>query len=221
MVINSGSLLVLKVEIDDMKIKRKNLKAYSLLELLVTLVVFAVLMTMITQVLLLSIESGRKISVRSKVRGDLSELVTMMRRDFRNAGKIDEDHCGESIFYTNPINGQEIIKSTNPTDACFFSVLGTNYAWIYGDNNQSLCPNGSICKLKEDINNNYQLFYQSSDVLFFDPGTTRFELQIFPKTNDHTTQGIFLASLSANTPPGSKLDVTTQYRQISVFTRNF
>lgn len=218
MVINSGSPLVLKVDIDDMKIKRKNLKAYSLLELLVTLVVFAVLMTMITQVLLLSIESGRKISVRSKVRGDLSELVTMMRRDFRNTGKIDEGNCGESISYINPVNGQEVTKST---DACFFSISGTNYAWVYGENNQPFCPNGSICKLKEDINNNYQLFYQSSDILFFDPETTRFELQVFPQTNNNITQGIFLASLSANTPPGSKLDVTTQYRQISVFTRNF
>lgn len=218
MVISFGNRSVLGVEIINMKIKKKNLKAYSLLELLVTLVVFAVLMTMITQVLLLSVESGRKISVRSKVRGDLSELATMMRRDFRNAGKIDEGNCGGSISYINPVNGQEVTKST---DACFFSISGANYAWVYGENNQPLCPNGSICKLKEDINNNYQLFYQSSEILFFDPGTTRFELQIFPKTNEHVTQGIFLASLSANTPPGSKLDVTTQYRQISVFTRNF
>jgi len=202
-----------------MEIKKKNLQAYSLLELLVTLVVFAILMTMIVQVLLLSIESGRKISARSKVRGDLSEVAVMMRRDFRNAGKIDEGSCGEAVNYINPGNGQPVV---NGVDACFFNIAGTNYAWVYGENSaQPLCPEGKICKLRQDSDSNYELFYQTSDILFFDPDITRFELQVYHQENENITQGVFLASLSVNVPPGSKLDVSTQYRQVSVFTRNF
>lgn len=202
-----------------MKTNKKNLQAYSLLELLVTLVVFAILMTMIVQVLLLSIESGRKIAVRSKVRGDLSEVAVMIRRDFRNTGKIDETNCSEFVTYANPGNGQAVVVDSS---ACFFNIAGTNYAWVYGKNSlQPLCPEGKICKLRQDVDNNYQLFYQSSDILFFDPASTRFELDVHHQDNENITQGIFLASLTANVPPGSKLDVSTQYRQVSVFTRNF
>lgn len=201
-----------------MKLNKKNLQAYSLLELLVTLVVFAILMTMIVQVLLLSIESGRKIAVRSKVRGDLSEVAVMIRRDLRNTGKIDEANCGDSVTFTNP-NGQPVVINSS---ACFFNIAGINYAWIYGKNSaQPLCPEGKICKLRQNAGNNYELFYQTSDILFFDSEATRFELQVYPQDDENETQGIFLANLAVSTPPDTRFDVETQYRQISVFTRNF
>lgn len=201
-----------------MNTEGNNLKGYSLLELLVTLVVFAILITMIVQVLLLSIESGRKISARSKVRGDLSEVAVMMRRDIRNAGKIDEVNCGESISYTTS-SGQSIVRDSS---ACFFNIAGTDYAWVHGkDSTQPLCAEGKMCKLRRGADGNYRLFYQSSDILFFDPSSTRFELEFIVREDDSITQGIFLALLSAGPPPDSHLDVVKQYRQISVFTRNF
>lgn len=202
-----------------MKTENKNLKGYSLLELLVTLVVFAILMTMIVQVLLLSIESGRKVAARSKVRGDLSEVAVMIRRDIRNAGKIDETNCGQMVTYST-LSGQNVV---NNSSACFFNIAGTDYAWVYGiDSAQPLCPEGKMCKLREAADGSYQLFYQSSDILSLDPSSTRFELDVRLQEDDSITQGIFLALLAAKPSAESNLnEVEVQYRQISVFTRNF
>ncbi len=185
---------------------RKNIEAYSLLEMLVTLVVFAILLTMIINVLLISIEAGRKISSRSRVRGDLSEISVMIRRDFRNASKIDTSNCGLNVgLFSN--------KS-----ACVFNLGGTNYAWVQGDGTNN-CPAFKVCKMKESSPGIYELFYQSSEVLEFQDGT-RFELQIYDE-NESTTQGILLATLLASPPISSNLDVPLQVRQVNVFARNF
>ena len=196
-------------------INKKNVKGYTLLEMLVTLVVFAILMTMIVQVLLISIESGRKISGRSKVRGDLSEVAVMMRRDFRNAGKIDSTKCGDAIYHFDTSG----IPVFSGLPACFFSLSGSNYAWVYGDD--SVCPKDKICKLKQSTSSGeYELYYQSSDILQFDRTKTSFEVNI-TQENESISQGIVLVSLTVNALESMKLDVATQYRQVTVFTRNF
>lgn len=197
------------------KCKIKNIKAYSLLEMLITLVVFAVLMTMIVQVLILSIESGRQIAGRSKVRGDLSEIAVMIRRDFRNASRINDTQCGNSVILDNP-DGTNVIDGTT---ACVFNFSGSNYAWVYGHPGK-ICPENKICKLKQNSSNFYELYYQSSDILKFDPLGTRFELTLYKQT-DSITQGIILVSLKADVSDDVMIDVATQYRQVSVFTRNF
>ena len=193
----------------------KNIKAYSLLEMLITLVVFAILMTMIVQVLILSIESGRQIAGRSKVRGDLSEIAVMIRRDFRNASRINDAQCGENVTFQNP-DGTNVVDGTT---ACVFNLSGVNYAWVYGYPGK-LCPENKICKLKQNASNTYELYYQSSDILKFDTVGTRFELTLYQQT-DTTTQGIVLVTLMANVSDNVKIDVATQYRQVGVFTRNF
>lgn len=200
-----------------MEHKQKNLKAYSLLEMLVTLVVFAVLMTMIVQVLILSIESGRQIAGRSKIRGDLSEVAVMIRRDIRNASKIDDTLCGQGILYTNPDGTRAVSNSS----ACFFNLAGNNFAWVYGNAEPgTLCPEFKMCKLKQNPSGVYEIYYQSSDILKFESTGTRFELTLYQQ-QDTTTQGIVLASLMANVSDDVTLDVSTQYRQVTVFTRNF
>jgi prepilin-type N-terminal cleavage/methylation domain-containing protein len=186
--------------------KSKRLKAYSLLEMLVTLAVFAVLLTMIINVLLLSIEAGRKIASRSRVRGDLSEISVMIRRDFRNASKIDSSNCGPSVGI---FSGKS---------ACIFNLSGVNYAWVQGDGTNG-CPAWKICKMKESAPGIYSLFYQSSEILEFQDGT-KFEVQIYNE-NESTTQGILLATLLAVPPLDSNLDVPLQIRQVNVFARNF
>lgn len=198
--------------------KTKNIKAYSLLEMLVTLVIFAILMTMIVQVLLLSIESGRKIAARSKVRGDLSEVALMIRRDFRNAGKIDATKCGETVTFSNP-DGTMV---ANSLPACFFNISGNNYAWIFGEDPaaSAICPNKKLCKLKQNASGNYELYYQTSNILVFDMPSNRFELEVY-QDDENTTQGILLSSLAVNAPANLRNDVATQYRQVTIFTRNF
>lgn len=186
--------------------KKSNLGAYSLLEMLVTLAVFAILLTMIINVLLISIEAGRKIASRSRVRGDLSEISVMIRRDFRNASKIDRNNCGVSV-------GLFSGKS-----ACVFNLSGINYAWVQGDGTNG-CPALKVCKMKESTPGMYTLFYQSSEILEFQNGT-RFEVEIYDE-NESTTQGMLLATLLATPPISSNLDVPLQIRQVNVFARNF
>lgn len=186
--------------------KKSNLAAYSLLEMLITLAVFAILLTMIINVLLISIEAGRKISSRSRVRGDLSEVSVMIRRDFRNATKIDSSNCGLSV-------GLFLGKS-----ACVFSLSGINYAWVQG-NDTNGCPTSKLCKMKESSPGIYELFYQSSDILEFQ-NDTKFELEVYSE-NESVTQGILLATLFAVPPVASNLDVPLQVRQVNVFARNF
>ena len=196
------------------------MKAYSLLEMLVTLVVFAVLMTMIVQVLILSIESGRQIAGRSKVRGDLSEVAVMIRRDFRNASKIDDTLCGQGISFLNP-DGTNAVSNSS---ACFFNLAGNNFAWVYGNAAASTpCPEFKLCKLKQNPAGVYEIYYQTSDILKFESTGTRFELTLYPlnQQRDTITQGIVLASLMANVSDDVRLEVSTQYRQVTVFTRNF
>lgn len=200
---------------------KKNLKAYSLLELLVTIAIFAILVAMITQVLVLSVNTGRKIAIHSKVKGDLSEIAVMIRRDFRNVGKINESKCsnatGDRITLSNA--GTEISFDS----ACFFNVAGINYAWVFNAGGSNpLCPEGKICKLKRNNGGDYELFYQTPDSIKFNPAT-RFELSTSnsPQSDNKSTRGLFLASLSADVSKEYHLDLPTQYKQVIVFTRNF
>ena len=189
----------------------KNKKGYSLLEMLVTLVVFAVLVTMIVQVLLISIESSRKIAVRSKLRGDLSEIAVMMRRDFRNASKIDTANCIASTGSFN-FNGQ------NYNSGCVFDLQSSTYAWIIGSSSNT-CATGKICKFIQTAGG-YDLFYESSELLDIDGNRSRIEFQEF--ADDVTgSRGIVLSTLVADPTASKNIGVPTQVRQISVFTRNF
>lgn len=200
-----------------MKNTNKNINAYSLLEMLITLVVFAVLMTMIIQVLILGIESGRQIAARSKVRGDLSEISIMIRRDFRNSSKIIDSFCGDNINLNN-IDGTRVVSGTS---ACFYNLSGINYAWVQGDTG-NICPENKLCKFKQNITGDYELFYQSSDILKFNPNLTKFEINLINSgSTNEPTQGVILASLVADISDDVDVEVATQYRQVSVFTRNF
>lgn len=185
--------------------KNNNLYGYSLLEMLVTLVVFAVLLTMIVQVLVLSIDSGRKIALRSRIRGDLSSTAVMIRRDFRNSTKIDETKCSSSV------------ADFNNQPACVFTLAGTNFVWVLGDDVNG-CVQGRLCKLKNN-GVDYELYFESPETLVFDSTVTNFELEVY-EVNDVETQGLLLATLQADAS-NPDAEVPTQIRQVAVFTRNF
>lgn len=186
-------------------LKVKNVYGYSLLEMLVTLVVFAVLLTMIIQVLLLSVDSGRKIALRSKIRGDLSTTAVMIRRDFRNATAIDETKCGPSVA---EFDGQT---------ACIYTLAGNSYAWAFGNDNNG-CTKDRICKFKYD-GLTYNIFYETPESLVFDENITKFELEVY-QVSKSETQGLLLATLQAS-PEDENAEIPSQVRQVTVFTRNF
>lgn len=77
------------------KMIKKKHKAFSLLEMLVTMAIFAILIVMLLNSLLLNIRLSTKINIRSTVRSNIDELVTQIERDIRNADYIDPSTCGE------------------------------------------------------------------------------------------------------------------------------
>jgi len=84
------------------KIKKvnKNLRAYSLLEMLISLAIVAIVMMMMTNTLVITIEISRKSFARSIVREEQNNLLTKIEKDIRNAryvsgctGENDQARC--------------------------------------------------------------------------------------------------------------------------------
>jgi prepilin-type N-terminal cleavage/methylation domain-containing protein len=84
----------------------KKYKAYSLIEVLVTLGVIAILMVMLFNVILIALRSNTKIAARSFVREQVTTLLSQMSREIRNAEVIVEC-AGIGCDYT--LNGKDII----------------------------------------------------------------------------------------------------------------
>ncbi len=72
-----------------MKIFRKKIKAYSLLEILITLAIVTIIMVMLTNVLFLTLDIARKSFARSFVREEQNNLVTKIEKDIRNARFVE------------------------------------------------------------------------------------------------------------------------------------
>lgn len=97
------------------KMIKKKYKAFSILEMLVTMAIFAILIVMLLNSLLLNIKLSTKINIRSTVRSNIDELVTQIERDIRNADSIDPKTCRGN--------------------SCIINIEGVNYVWekIDGD----------------------------------------------------------------------------------------
>lgn len=80
-----------------------------MVEMLVTMAIFAILSVMLLNSLLLNVRLSTKINVRARVRSDLNEIVTQIERDIRNAQEITE--CGPPNVATvcnMVVNGQTV-----------------------------------------------------------------------------------------------------------------
>lgn len=66
-----------------------NKKAYSLLEVVVSLAIIAVMMVMLTNILIISLSVAAKTAARSNVREETSNILANIKRDVRNAELIN------------------------------------------------------------------------------------------------------------------------------------
>lgn len=178
----------------------RKLKGVSLLETVITISIFGLLMAMLMQTLLLNIQISRRITERSRVREELSELIGLIQRDMRNASVIDADLCGLVELDNEP--------TREPESGCVMSHVGT-FMWVYGHNS---CPSAAICKIDSSSG---EILYSSADIITIDE--VSFELQTF---DDEGSKGVLLITLYAS-PTNANWDVAQQVRQISVATRNF
>jgi type II secretory pathway pseudopilin PulG len=72
--------------------KGKTKKAYSLIEVVISLGILGIIMTMLFSVLILSLQITFKILARSVVREEVSNITSLIARDIRNADDITD--CG-------------------------------------------------------------------------------------------------------------------------------
>ncbi len=85
--------------------KIKDKKAYSLMELLVSMAIFGMLMIMLTQILFSSLKISQENYLRSVYRESLSEVFDFMKRDIRNANVIVD--CQADVCHIS--HTQEVI----------------------------------------------------------------------------------------------------------------
>jgi hypothetical protein len=128
-------------------------KAYSLLEVVVSLGVIGVIMTMLFSILILSLQITFRILARSSVREEIANVSGLLARDIRNADFLNE--CGGPSFQ----------------NSCELIVNGVKYKW-------SLCGE-RICKDEISDSGSTNVFTSSEnigfnefilDIGFSDPG---------------------------------------------------
>lgn len=189
--------------IDIMLKKLKTrMKALSLVETVFTLAIFAILLVMLSEVLVLNIRASNMIKFRSSIRDELSELTSLIQRDIRNAGFIDIANCDDDIDIDSDINNES---------ACRISHR-QNFYWVF-DQGGELCPENKLCKINTDLSG--EVYFQTAEILSID--SINFEVSNSNIAGDEVTVLITIVASATN----ENWDIDNQIRQISVATRNF
>ena len=74
-------------------VRNKKLKSFSLIETVATIMIYAAMLLMITNVVLVNARLSEQLKMRTRIRSELSQVMTLIRRDVRNASTIDYDNC--------------------------------------------------------------------------------------------------------------------------------
>lgn len=94
--------------------KGKNFKALSIVEMLVTMAIFAILSVMLLQSLFLNIRLSTQINIRARIRSEMDQLQTLIERDIRNADEIKIAECYD-YYCKMKINGNYVRWQLHPT----------------------------------------------------------------------------------------------------------
>ncbi|MDQ6985161.1 MAG: prepilin-type N-terminal cleavage/methylation domain-containing protein [Candidatus Dojkabacteria bacterium] len=175
---------------------KKNKKGFSLIEVIVSLTVIALVLTLFFNIFILSSNITFKTLARSKVRESLSDLTSLISRDIRNSEYIVE--CG-----LNSIEGSE---------SCEFVVGGTQYLW-------HRCEEYSYCKEeKDDATGNYNTIFETDGDIVIDK--VKFEKGFSSENGTTSSQNNVLFTVIGS-HFNTNLEVTNLIQQISISTRNY
>ncbi|MEO6728542.1 MAG: type II secretion system protein [Candidatus Dojkabacteria bacterium] len=148
----------------------KNLRAYSLVEIIVSLGIMGVVMTMLFSVLILSLQITFKILARSVVREEISNVSSQISRDIRNADNLT--NCG--------VGGSS-------TSTCEFILNGDKFQWTKcGDR---------MCKDQILSSGNLNIYTSTSNIKFT---TVSFDFGFSDSTNK-ARQNILLTLVGSHT----------------------
>ncbi|MEI7578762.1 MAG: prepilin-type N-terminal cleavage/methylation domain-containing protein [bacterium] len=209
--------------------KHKKITAFSLVETLVTLAIFSILVAMLSDVLVLNIRVSRKITARTIIREELSQMVGLIQRDMRNANYIDLAKCGGDKDHPIDINNDQASKEVG----CML-VHQDTVAWIWvpadSDNIEGCTRNndfnnsqliGTLCRFKVDASG-WDVTFKNSAYLNIENVQVE-KTFILPSVGEDQNQAsqallVFTIYAKASNPTW---DINNQVRQIVVTTRNF
>lgn len=171
----------------------KSKKGYSIVEILVSLAILAIVITMLFNVLIVGLQGSLKIIARSFVREELSAITSLITKDIRNSDRVIS--CGDSL----------------PQNSCEFFKNNIRYSW-------SVCTDDElrICKYDlSDVANPVKVFENSQNVnvtlLEFAQGIAAGTVQ--------ESRNILITIVASHN--NSYVNVTNVFRQTSVSTRNY
>jgi len=187
-------------------------KTFSMVEMLVTMAIFAVLSVMLLNSLLLNVRLSTKINIRARVRSDLNEIVTQIERDIRNAQEITQ--CGPP----------------NPTATCNMVVNGQTVSWRLDTiNHRVIRLTGGVQDYFSSPNlyfDNTALAFNKTTIQADEKGTLRYANIVVTLFAESSASVLGCESAGANkicsnTEADDVQWAENQVRQFSVSTRNY
>jgi hypothetical protein len=107
-------------------------KAFTLLETVVTIVIYAAMLLMITNIVLMNARLSQQLKMRSRIRTELSQIVSLVKRDVRNAATINYSNCADTQCEMT-IQGNVIIWKYNSSDKKIQKVVNGVSEYITAD----------------------------------------------------------------------------------------
>ncbi len=101
------------------KYLKKNIKGSTLIELLITLGIMSILLTMLSNIFLQIMVINLKNKERTYVRDISSSVLNQIRKDIRNADTVDAKYCGSVTDFGSLVT----------YDKCIFNTNNKRYIW--------------------------------------------------------------------------------------------
>jgi prepilin-type N-terminal cleavage/methylation domain-containing protein len=195
------------------KVTRK-IKAYSIVEMLVTMAIFGIIISMLMQSLFLNIKLTTQINLRTKFNTDLDQLVSIIERDIRNADYYfpsDDGTWIKGCTYLDDATARDCTMSSNDIKIkWYYELLPTGLGVVKRDKqNGATITNDYITTPMLDITS-FEFFINSTE----DIGTVASLANILVTIKVKPAYGIWGG-------PTDTMDMFEQVRQISVSTRNY
>lgn len=180
------------------RFKTKKLKAYSLLELLISLAIIAVATTVMINFLVISVRITVRSLARSFVREEISSSVLLIARDIRNSDRVINIDC--------PTTG-------STTCEIRLTLNGEIYRW-------SKCADATtnrVCKDKyNNSTGNFDNVYTSSQNVNIDYMSIDYGYSL---VNNNAEINILVTLQASHARPA--LEISNVIRQSSASTRNY
>lgn len=180
-----------KIHMSINKIKSK-LKAYSLVEVLVAMSIVTIIIVMLTDTLLISLDVAVKSFARSNTREEQNNIITKIEKDIRNSRFV------------------ETCSGTDSSAVCTVA-LDNFYTWKYCTRQDG---SGNICKVEYDASGNEILVDSFSEDVIVDKFVIEGGFSEAPAKTS-----ILITIVVHHKNP--RFEISNQIRQVLISTRNY